>query len=213
MLLKKKIDLEKSSKEKGTNTHSQKIADLTIFELFQNLSHHIAMDSKEIQECPICFEVLGEKNRCITECGHSFCTKCLLKAFEDNSSCPCCRTMLVEEEWEDVEDDEEEDDEEEDEETDEEEEDDERASPIEAIAFELEKKGYSYLELVAMIIGRGSLTDETKNYKNVLKQIDEISELVEKMDDESYQRYEERENMKEEDVDAGRVNEMTGCAI
>jgi len=48
-------------------------------------------------ECPICYEVIGEKNNCVTECGHSFCFKCVTKALTMNNACPCCRTQLVEE--------------------------------------------------------------------------------------------------------------------
>ena len=49
-------------------------------------------------ECPICFEFIGEKNCCVTECGHSFCFKCVTKALTMNNACPCCRAQLLEEE-------------------------------------------------------------------------------------------------------------------
>ena len=32
---------------------------------------------------------------CTTECGHKFCTGCLLKAVQRNGSCPLCRKELV----------------------------------------------------------------------------------------------------------------------
>jgi hypothetical protein len=49
-------------------------------------------------ECPICYETIGEKNCCVTECGHSFCFKCVTKALTMNNACPCCRAQLLEEE-------------------------------------------------------------------------------------------------------------------
>lgn len=61
-------------------------------------------------ECPICYEVIGEKNCCVTECGHRFCFKCVTKALSVNNSCPCCRAQLLEEEEDDESEYEEEDD-------------------------------------------------------------------------------------------------------
>ena len=46
-------------------------------------------------KCPICLQNIGEDS-CTTKCGHTFCTGCLLKAFQKNSSCPLCRGLLVE---------------------------------------------------------------------------------------------------------------------
>ena len=51
-------------------------------------------------ECPICYEFIGEKNCCVTECGHNFCFKCVTKALTMNNACPCCRAQLFEEEEE-----------------------------------------------------------------------------------------------------------------
>ena len=47
-------------------------------------------------ECSICMEVIGDKNKAITECGHTFCLKCLLKSAEKKNSCPLCREKLIE---------------------------------------------------------------------------------------------------------------------
>ena len=46
-------------------------------------------------ECPICYEIIGEKNNCNTPCGHSFCFSCITKALSKNNTCPCCRENLV----------------------------------------------------------------------------------------------------------------------
>jgi len=50
---------------------------------------------KEIDSCPICLDEIGEKNNCVTECGHKFCLKCLSIALQGNNTCPMCRDELV----------------------------------------------------------------------------------------------------------------------
>ena len=47
------------------------------------------------EDCVICMEPLGKKNVCVTECGHSFCLSCLLRAAQTNTDCPLCRTELA----------------------------------------------------------------------------------------------------------------------
>ena len=50
-------------------------------------------------DCVICFEVIGDKNCLTTECGHKFHTSCMMKNITVNGfSCPCCRTLMAEEE-------------------------------------------------------------------------------------------------------------------
>ena len=44
--------------------------------------------------CPICLKIIG-KDSSKTICGHLFCTGCLLKAVQRNSSCPLCRGELI----------------------------------------------------------------------------------------------------------------------
>ena len=50
---------------------------------------------ESMDSCPICLQIIG-KSSSITECGHKFCTGCLLKAVQRNGSCPLCRGLLVE---------------------------------------------------------------------------------------------------------------------
>lgn len=50
----------------------------------------------EMIECCICFETIGEKNNCVTPCGHKFCFVCLTKSLTNNNTCPCCREVLLE---------------------------------------------------------------------------------------------------------------------
>ena len=42
----------------------------------------------EKDSCPICFEELGEKNLCITKCGHKFCFDCMFKHLNTKNDCP-----------------------------------------------------------------------------------------------------------------------------
>ena len=47
-------------------------------------------------ECVICYEVIGDTNKCVTPCGHNFCFKCIMRSTQYNSSCPYCRAELQE---------------------------------------------------------------------------------------------------------------------
>ena len=54
------------------------------------------MDQKnEDNNCPICLDEIGEKNNCVTECGHKFCLKCLSTALREKNTCPMCRNKLL----------------------------------------------------------------------------------------------------------------------
>jgi hypothetical protein len=46
--------------------------------------------------CNVCFEPLGQTNRTTTPCGHEFCFKCIIKAYQHNPICPCCRAPFNE---------------------------------------------------------------------------------------------------------------------
>lgn len=47
-------------------------------------------------ECVICYDVIGDTNKCVTPCGHNFCFKCIMRSTQYNSSCPYCRAELQE---------------------------------------------------------------------------------------------------------------------
>lgn len=50
-------------------------------------------------QCIICYDELNEStNITKTPCGHLFCFKCIIKAFQINPICPYCRASLVEKE-------------------------------------------------------------------------------------------------------------------
>lgn len=49
-------------------------------------------------ECVICFDVIGDTNNIITECGHKFHASCLMTNITRNGfNCPCCRALMAEE--------------------------------------------------------------------------------------------------------------------
>ena len=167
----------------------------------------------EQNECSICYESLGEKNNCITPCGHVFCFECMMKALNRNNSCPCCRAPLREEP------------EESDDETDDEEEDEFEWNPIEeninhwrhettfynmtandgyatpkTIAKKIEDAGYNMEDLVTIWlerIDRASTRYRDNNF--VKKMVSDIENLVDKEDEDKYQRENELELMREED--------------
>ena len=56
---------------------------------------HMAVEQKEDTTCAICMEVTSKtKNVSVTECGHRFCTSCLLKSLQTSNRCPMCRAEI-----------------------------------------------------------------------------------------------------------------------
>ena len=49
----------------------------------------------EPEECPICYNPLGDKNVCVTECGHKFCMGCVSQHLCNSTACPMCRSEIV----------------------------------------------------------------------------------------------------------------------
>ena len=137
-------------------------------------------------ECCICYEIIGKKNNCVTECGHVFCFKCLATAMSRNNSCPCCRAPLVDTPEEDDEDDSEyegsdyeDDDEDDDEDI---EVNKEYDGEVEDIVARMESKGITMLDVVSLLFNKFSKKDEkyTKEYvKNLCTTVDQINEDTE----------------------------------
>jgi len=48
----------------------------------------------DVDVCAVCLEVPGTKNVSITECGHIFCTSCLLRSLKTKNTCPTCRAEI-----------------------------------------------------------------------------------------------------------------------
>ena len=53
--------------------------------------------SKEVDECPICYEEIGDKNFCVTACEHKFCMGCIPKHLANSNACPMCRADILDE--------------------------------------------------------------------------------------------------------------------
>jgi len=45
-------------------------------------------------ECCICMEALGEKNKVVTSCGHQFHFGCLIQDTNRSNKCPMCRAII-----------------------------------------------------------------------------------------------------------------------
>jgi hypothetical protein len=142
-------------------------------------------------ECCICYESIDKtKNNCTTECGHTFCLKCLMTSMmHDNLACPCCRADLV-----DIPKEEEDDEENDDDETigtedsDEEgEEDEENECDVEELSRRLEASGFNMKDVLSMLLGRYSkgMTDAkvyeiNKKFDAIIDESDtEAIEMVE----------------------------------
>lgn len=169
-------------------------------------SSDISLNSTQT-ECCICFELINKnKNNCTTECGHTFCLKCLASAmYHDTWSCPYCRTSLIElpeaeeeEEEEDEEDDEFEDGEEEDGDDEDDDEYDEydnnvSKSSVEEITRRLQEKGLTMEDLVSLYIYRPKGDDnEMEEGDDKDKNLQELSktlvDIVYEADKEKYER-------------------------
>ena len=110
----------------------------------------------EVAECVICYESIGSKNCCTTECGHQFCFKCIATSMQYNNACPYCRASLVDMPEGDDESEDDESDEDSDEDEIEEEEEDEATA--EEIAAALQEKGVTMVDLITLLTSRCSKT-------------------------------------------------------
>lgn len=145
-------------------------------------------------ECCICYEIIDKKkNNCITECGHSFCLKCLATSmYHNNNACPCCRTALVDEEKEEEGDEDEEDDEDDDYTTvvDESEEGEETFyadCDVEEVTRRLESNGFTTMEIVSMLIGRYS-RDEKYTMEYIHEMNKKFDKILDEADRETYEQ-------------------------
>lgn len=115
----------------------------------------------EVTECVICYESIGVKNCCTTNCGHQFCFTCIATSMQYNNACPYCRASLVdmpEGDDESEEDEEDESDDESEEEDEEEEEEEKDEATTEEIAAVLQEKGITMVDLIALVTSRYSKT-------------------------------------------------------
>ena len=112
----------------------------------------------EVAECVICYESIGSKNCCTTECGHQFCFKCIATSMQYNNACPYCRASLVDMPEGDDESEDDESDEDSDEDEIEEEEEEEDEATAEEIAAALQEKGVTVVDLITLLTSRCSKT-------------------------------------------------------
>ena len=161
---------------------------------------------EEEVECCICYEIIGEKNNCVTECGHRFCFGCMLKAMTVNTTCPYCRTELLQD-FPGEESDEEEggDDASEISEDDEDFVDENQGyAHIEDIAERLEKEGVTMLDVVSLLFNKYSKKD-AKWTAEYIHKLDELTDRVEmEVENEARERHEmeEHDTAKEDAVRA-----------
>jgi hypothetical protein len=135
-------------------------------------------------ECPVCFDSIGEKNSCVTTCGHKFCLNCLLQSYHSLNNCPLCReTLNVNEKPHDDNDDDDDDDDDGDDDDDDDDDEDSvtlgyddddddymsetsdettditKLATIENITAELKKNGFTMKDVVSMYLDRPSIKD------------------------------------------------------
>jgi len=79
------------------HNHEQKMDYLKNLISKSSVDTHTVSTSTEVddRQCAICFAELAEKTAQTTlECSHSFCTSCILRWFQNNNTCPCCRVEV-----------------------------------------------------------------------------------------------------------------------
>jgi len=162
------------------------------------------VSAHDVKECPICYEEIGNKNTCTTECGHTFCFKCMAASIQRNVNCPCCRFELIErasdedEDMDEISD--EEDDDAEDRDDDDEEEEEEIEATVEHLAAVFEKKGYTLHDALSLLCGRLSKQENKNTNEYYEKMSEDFDNMLIECDTDAIREYEERETMAEEDV-------------
>ena len=163
--------------------------------VFEEFASEVS-DETNTTECCICFENIDKhKNNCTTECGHSFCLKCLATSIvHNNSTCPYCRTNLVDIPQRDDEEDIEEDDEDEEyEEYDDDDDNDDYEDydeintecEVEEITSRLEKNGFTMQDIVCMLLGRYK-KDNTEDEIDILNK--SFNNIINDADKEAYEQ-------------------------
>lgn len=149
----------------------------------------------EVTECIICYESIGSKNCCTTECGHQFCFKCIATSMQYNNACPYCRTSLVDVQESDEEDDDDDSEYESDEEESNEEEDE---ATTEEIAASLQEKGITMIDLISLITNRCSKSrpSDIDEADHIVSIYNRIWDVVHDVDAEA----KERGNMMNEEI-------------
>lgn len=153
----------------------------------------ISTSASNSDECCICYDIIGSKNCCVTDCGHAFCLKCLATSVRKNIACPICRTNIVDDEDEDMEDDDEGDEYEEDDEDEEEDDEDDEFLDIEQVEGTIEeyaermlKNGITYKDLIAINIG---VCCFKMNMNEMQEKQDTFYQIIEDIDSECREKH------------------------
>ena len=170
-------------------------------------------------ECCICYETIGNKNNCTTDCGHSFCLSCIARSVRKNTGCPICRQKIFDESDEE-EDDEEEDDEDEDEDDDDDDDDDDynfydgnsefgtahqvfvrssESGSLKDIEERFLKNGITFRDLLASYLYRVDTTLD-KNEDELFGQLDSVYNKICDLRDQVDTEFEEQKLFYEEDL-------------
>lgn len=172
---------------KKLNTFYRKIKSIQQSQKSINMSEFTEVT---ITECVICYENIGSKNCCTTECGHQFCFKCIATSMQYNNACPYCRASLVEmPEGDDEEDDDEDSEYESDEDEEMEEEEEDEATP-EEIAAALQEKGMTMVDLITCITGRCSKSrpPNVNEVDHTVSIVNNIWDIINDLDAEAKER-------------------------
>lgn len=149
------------------------------------------------KECSICFDSIStKKNACITECGHEFCFKCILKTMAsdlgNNNLCPLCRTEMFEYEEDD----------DEGSSNDEEsvaslDEDVHAKATLRQITSCLQMRGFRMVDLVALMLNRN---DDKRTPEFIDNMDDLFDEVVRLADDDAAEKEKKTENQENDDM-------------
>jgi len=157
----------------------------------------------ETKECSICYDAIGNKNSCVTECGHQFCFKCIATSMQYNNTCPCCRSNLVDvpdeeehdlmsmneletssidsdEEYSDIDDEE------------------EMEADVEDIAKKLQERNITFLDMVSLSLGRFSTNNENYTDEYITSICNKVQDIVTELDNEK----QEQNEMLNEDINS-----------
>lgn len=80
---------------KDTLAHAITTTTMTIQTQTESTIEQKEQEQEQEYTCAICMEVTSKtKNVSFTECGHGFCTSCLLKSLQTKNTCPMCRAEI-----------------------------------------------------------------------------------------------------------------------
>jgi len=183
------------------------------------IENSLAHSNTAVMECPICYDPIGNKNNCTTECGHSFCFKCIVSSLKRNDGCPLCRTAFVEPSVIDEENDDEDEYSENDTETYSDEEDDDEYDEydekyngsVEMVAKRFEEKGYTLVDAIMLLMERRKMNDEDS--ERYYKISDDYYKITGDVFIEIDKEYEERNVMETNDVNINEVIERVNNRV